>query len=239
VFYATPALAVCSMLIPALLLVAGCTTNSRPTQEQNSNVTDQAEAGDRDSPVEPAPWQGITRLDAHAGSLADLEWKTDGELDGVSELDFSHARGDVGKLEQWTSLPNLTTLRLMGMDLNDADLVHVGRAAKLQELDLRLNPITDQDLQHLSGLTQLRRLDLSYTNIGDEGLESIAPLRGLQSLSLAHTLVTDAGLEALLDFPALKHLDVTDTRVTPTGIQGLGQARPEVKLLLDSATDVH
>ncbi len=153
------------------------------------------------------------------------------------------------------ALPNLESLSLKGLRLDEAGLEHVGRISRLkvlrlsgdmlttygafrgndlchlsglselQELDLAINPIDDESLRHLEGLSQLKRLNLSRTEVTDKGMALLLRLKQMESLDLAGTKITDGGLVQLVALTRLDTLDVSETQITDEGIKVL-QALP-------------
>jgi internalin A len=57
-----------------------------------------------------------------------------------------------------------------GVDVTDAELVHVEGLHGLGELSLYGRPVTDAGLRHLEGMTGLRELDLRRTYVTDAGV---------------------------------------------------------------------
>jgi hypothetical protein len=93
---------------------------------------------------------------------------------------------------------HVTQVRLVANDqLSDAELIHISRLRRLEELDLHRSPVTDVRLTHLEGLADLQSLHLFYTGVSDSGLVHLRGLARLRNLSIENTKVTDAGVNEL------------------------------------------
>jgi hypothetical protein len=95
--------------------------------------------------------------------------------------------------------------------------------------DVGLNVI-DAELIHLQGLSGLRVLDLSSTEVSDVGLMHLSRLTGLQSLDLSGTRVTNAGLTHLKGLTSLRTLDLLGTTANDFGAQEIRRAIPGLRV---------
>jgi len=111
----------------------------------------------------------------------------------------------------------------------DADLMQIGRLARLERLSISQSSITDAGLRHLRGSRALRQLFLHCTPISDGGLAHLNGLARLQLLTLVDTTVTDAGLPYLRGLRCLQEVDLPIS-VSDRGIQGLQNDLPGVKI---------
>ncbi len=135
-------------------------------------------------------------------------------------------------------LPDLVSIDLDSMDVDDSRLALLGRYSGLRYLVLRDNPrITDAGLVHLAGLRRLRGLFLEDTRIGDAGLAHVTGLSHLEFLDLDGTRVTDAGLAHLGGLHGLDTLSLNGTRVTDAGLAYLRDL-PHLETLLLNETRV-
>jgi hypothetical protein len=118
------------------------------------------------------------------------------------------------------------------VDLNgrgsDADLVHVGKLGRLEELLLIDSSVTDSGLAHLSRSTTLKSLFLAGTRISDSGLSHLKGLTRLKALSLMDTAVTDAGLAHLNGLSALEHVQASDAQFTDSGVSEIRKFLPRL-----------
>jgi internalin A len=88
---------------------------------------------------------------------------------------------------------------------SDAEMVHIGRLRRLEELYLYVsgashNPVsrlTDAGMVHIAGLKLLRRMVLSSNRVGDTGLAHLKELIGLKLLTITVTQATPDGVAAL------------------------------------------
>jgi hypothetical protein len=122
-------------------------------------------------------------------------------------------------------------LRLRIGPLSDEGLAVIGRAVRLEELDLSggyFGPqnFSDAGLSSLAGLKRLKTLDLWGVDIGDEGIAHIARLTSLQEL---HVTVGDAsgdGIRQLGKLTSLRRLtlDGFDRTIPPGGLSGVLEA---------------
>jgi hypothetical protein len=130
-------------------------------------------------------------------------------------------------------------------------LAILGGLQQLSELDLtrlmryRRNPIgsnpvplTDACLVHLLALPRLKIVSLSGNRITDRGLTQIAQLTHLTDLDLVATEVSDAGLIHLQGMKSLQAVDLAATRVTAEGVAKLQEARPDLRISMETAPEI-
>jgi hypothetical protein len=99
-----------------------------------------------------------------------------------------------------------------------AELDHVVRLARIEQLELWESSVNDSRLADLEGLTRLRSLGLHKTRVGDKGLANLKGLPALRSLWLNRSAVTDAGLVHLEHRTDLEALALRETSVTDAGL---------------------
>jgi hypothetical protein len=114
--------------------------------------------------------------------------------------------------------PILRVDLLRNKQLNDADLLALGRFPFLHQLQLGSDQVTDLGLEALKPFTMLRLLDLTGARITDSGLKAFRGFTDLKSLHLSGTSVTDAGLTELRELPQLQWLFLNGTNVTDAGL---------------------
>jgi hypothetical protein len=109
-----------------------------------------------------------------------------------------------------------------------AELAHVGRLRRLEELYLASSQVTDAGLASLAGLGNLRKLDLDSTEVTNARMAYLEGLTGLWFLNLSHTEVGDAGLAHLRGLSGLTDLFLEGTKAGDAGIihlKGLSRLR--------------
>jgi hypothetical protein len=102
---------------------------------------------------------------------------------------------------------------------SDAELSHVGRLNRLQELHVSSH-VTDAGLKNLTGLTRLREMTLSYGN--SRGLEPT----GISDVGLAHLI----GLALLRGLTGLERLTLLMTNVSRERVSELNKALPKLHI---------
>ena len=143
-----------------------------------------------------------------------------------------------------TTLRGLESLTIFSLRVTDAGMVHVGRMAKLRNLDLdhwiATMPLTDGGLEQLTELSELRRLRLGIRRVSDRGLAALSKLSKLEVFEitgLTHLNITDSGLLQLRTLTALKELRIPqdehndEFEVTPAGIEALRKQLPDLKVI--------
>jgi hypothetical protein len=126
-------------------------------------------------------------------------------------------------LKNIQGMTHLKTLNLQLCPITDDNLVYLKDLKEIEGLYFLEAPITDAGLKHLKALPKLRELHLHMTRITDAGLTQLCELKQLQILWLGDTKITDAGLINLPMLPLLKELRLDGTRVTDAGLERLGK----------------
>jgi len=88
---------------------------------------------------------------------------------------------------------------------SDAEMVHIGRLRRLEELYLYasgashtpISRLTDAGIAHIAGLGRLRFMTLSSNRVGNPGLTHLEGLTGLEELTITMTQATPDGVAAL------------------------------------------
>jgi hypothetical protein len=136
-------------------------------------------------------------------------------------------------LRDLSKLDHLKSLNLEGAeDLEDGDLVHVGRTRSLQRLFVNSDEVTDLGIEHIGSLTNLEYLSLAGTKVSDDGLVHLAGLVNLKMLELGDTDVSDAAIKHLRKLQSLALLYLYGTRVTEKGADELRRALPKCSVVL-------
>jgi hypothetical protein len=121
--------------------------------------------------VLPARWM----LKWHQFRTRSVQFQSDREAPAAAFAELRH-------------LPFIEKVYLSRVKFNPHDLVHLGTARQLQELDLRSQGrrISDDTLEPILELRGLRVLRLSQTCLSDEGVARLAALRQLRELDLRY-----------------------------------------------------
>ncbi|WP_026462971.1 c-type cytochrome domain-containing protein [Adhaeribacter aquaticus] len=93
--------------------------------------------------------------------------------------------------------PSITKASVMGSEITDDALYHIGQMSALQELYLQQTKIDGSGLIHLSSLKNLHLLDLSKTQVNDGQLLHVLQLPALEDLILYETTVSKEVVEAI------------------------------------------
>ena len=88
---------------------------------------------------------------------------------------------------------------------SDAEMIHVGRLHRLEELYLHVSSashdpvsrLTDAGMEHVAGLNRLRTMLLSSNRVGNPGLAHLKRLTGLEDLTILMTQATPDGVAGL------------------------------------------
>jgi hypothetical protein len=146
----------------------------------------------------------------------------------------------------WDKLPRVSTIRLSGGGIGDAQLRDVATSTVVQNLFLGQVAVTEKGLAHLReirtlellcvqsskvtadgvkalvGIENLKSLTLSATALGQDGFRLLAGMTGLEYLSLESTKATDADVAHLAVLAKLTHLDLGyNSGVTDAGLKHL------------------
>ena len=135
---------------------------------------------------------------------------------------------DVG-LAHLGGLTSLEALYLHNTDIGDTGLMQIGNLTSINEIQIFGTTVTDKGLAELKGLPSLRRLLLiNNPKISDAGLIYLLALTRLEFLDLRSSSITDKGLTYLQSMRSLKHLvlDLSGTQITPNGLASLKLALP-------------
>lgn len=140
----------------------------------------------------------------------------------IVDLTSSEVGGDL--LKQLHGLPNLQELYLLGTDVSDRELRHLGDLPNLETIDLSYCKITAAGILQLRSSRKLKCLLLANTrpHTDDKTLKQIAAAwPDLESLSLADGGITDAGLTHVRNLRRLRYLNVSRTQITDNGLKSL------------------
>ncbi len=136
-------------------------------------------------------WQNGPQPAAQPPQPAWVRWLLGPELfDRVVAVDLSHVQANSVAISCLPALPYLRELKASSAELNDEDLVTVGRLSGLCRLDLSASSVTDQGVTHLRRLVSLRSLSLAETAVSDQSAAALQCLTGLRQLDLSGTAVS-------------------------------------------------
>jgi hypothetical protein len=144
-------------------------------------------------------------------------------LHRVEELDLSNAyKLDEADLKILDQLPCLRSLNLERLRKSTQGLINNTR-------------LTDSVMARIKPLAKLEFLNLNGQAITDAGVAQLIGMTRLEEVELRETAITDAGLELLVTLPNLRSLDVTGANVTSPAIAKFQAARPDLRIIEDSA----
>ena len=115
--------------------------------------------------------------------------------------------------------------------ITDANMVHVGRLKKLEQL--RIHRMTgDAGFAHFAELTNMQILNMPNCRVTDAGMAYLKGMTKLENIILSATNVSDAGITYLKDKPALKLINLTRTKITDAGLMELKDLTALQKLFI-------
>lgn len=118
-------------------------------------------------------------------------------LRSLRELELRVYPADEIEFRAVTTLPNVETLRVLNMGVEDSFCEDLGKSKTLKVLSLSGGDVTDR------------------------GAASLSQIGSLETLDLSNTFVTDAAIDSLLKPPKLTKVGLGDTRVTFHGLARL------------------
>ncbi len=128
-------------------------------------------------------------------------------------------KGAAGQISNFSSLANLTTLKITGVSVSQDELTVIAALPLLKNLTLQSCSLSG--IAPLGNAKGLVTLDLNNNTI--RGLEAISGMQNLQELNLQHNAVTD--LSPLSSVSTLTKLDVSYNALTSlspiSGLSGL------------------
>lgn len=145
---------------------------------------------------------------------------------------------DESVLEELARLPELRSLGLRLVELDDSEAQALGRFRQLDTLmlDVGLNTVIDPEGGRLkrgpkhplpiASWSEMTSLSLWGVEVNSEEMKAISRLKKLQCLTLANSKIDDAKLAALRDARGLKLLVLFGHSCTPQAIGALKKAVP-------------
>ncbi|TWT72872.1 leucine-rich repeat domain-containing protein [Allorhodopirellula solitaria] len=130
-------------------------------------------------------------------------------------------------------LPNLEQLRLRLSPITDAGIVALAGCDKLWLVNLPQSQLSAAGIEALQKLPELKQLRLGSPQLDDDCCASIAELETLRGLHLIGVPVTDAGLQQIATLPHLQSLYLDDSKVTQAGWEWLFEHHPQLHVHVD------
>ncbi len=105
-------------------------------------------------------------------------------LAGLNCLDLTYVTDAKKVIPKLSQLPRLRQVLLIATKLRDEDLVDVGKAQQLKNLNISWNSIKDEGVAHLTNLKKLEVLDLTQTHVTPEVWKSLVQMPSLRKVKL-------------------------------------------------------
>ncbi len=115
----------------------------------------------------------------------------------LKSLSLAHVPDLNSQLPGLAELPHLKHLTLIGREVTDAEIVHVGTLLPLEELTLCDTAVTDDGLAHLGGLPNLHSIRLPSTTLTDDAVLHLQNMPGLRSLDVDGSFLSRVGAAEL------------------------------------------
>ena len=179
--------------------------------------------------IDARAWQHLTDEDLAAFLL----------LPRLANIDIGRGKITAAGIAQLARLPELTSLGLYGLAIDDKLLEALATSPKLAVLNLgSTRGWTDSGMAHIASIRNLRSLTLDRAEITDAGLAALASSKTLETLSLQQMPnVTDEGLKHVAALSNLRTLGLNFTRIN-TGLSYLAASRTLQQLsLMNTAVD--
>ncbi len=105
-------------------------------------------------------------------------------LSNLNCLDVTYITDGRLVIPKLQDLPRLRQVLLIAIKLRDEDLIDVGKAHQLKNLNISWNGITDEGVAHLTNLKKLEILDLTQTHVTPEVWKSLVQMPSLRKVKL-------------------------------------------------------
>lgn len=105
-------------------------------------------------------------------------------LNDLNCLDLTYVTDAKKMIPKLSQLRRLRQVLLIAIKMRDEDLIEVGKAHQLKNLNISWNSIKDEGVAHLTGLKKLEVLDLSQTHVTPEVWKSLAQMPNLRKVKL-------------------------------------------------------
>lgn len=170
-------------------------------------------------------------LDAHGATLMPL-----GCLARLTSIVLPEKARLAGHGDWLAHLKEVTSLSLMGTEVDGGLLAFVGQMEALQSLSLAGLPFGGDEMRSLTSLQKLTFLDMRKTELTDEGLRWVGEMQGLRTLLVSETGISDDGMFALRHLDGLQRLDLSRTYVSGEGLRHIADLRSLSHLDLSHST---
>jgi len=234
------------MLIVGLGCDSPIPAPSEPTAPSQGYKTEAEKAMPFFDPPEEV--QGTVRRDASGSAttnapgqplveILDSEWdRLIAEVASGRQTCIQVARAVVtgGHLPKLQSVENLTELLLDGGRIDDHGLAVIASCCpNLEQLRLRLSPISDAGVGVLVKLQRLRVLNLPHSELSADGLRYLQDLPNLELLRLGGQRIDARAVAELVRLPELQSLHLINPALTDPSLISLAQAPKLTSLYLD------
>jgi hypothetical protein len=132
-------------------------------------------------------------------------------------------------VKELSTLPDLETILLLGMDVNDEAADAIPTSAKLTSVQFFNTSITDKGVGKLARFTNLQTFKYTGMNISDQGMQDLAKIKTLNTIEITDSKITDTGVLALQTLPNLRSLTIENTAATQRSIDQLQQRLPPIQ----------
>ena len=129
-----------------------------------------------------------------------------------------------------SEVQTLRTINLGMTQVKGPGLAKLAALPDLVTLTLSGLPIDDSVMKDLAAMSHLDMLVLDDTKITGSGFAKLAALKELTNLMVHYTGVTDANIVELAGVTSLKELSAQETNVTMAGAKKLKEALPNCKI---------
>lgn len=122
---------------------------------------------------------------------------------------------------QFTHLASLSSLRRLDAietDLGDTGMLSIGKLTSLRHLDISRTAVTSQGFRAVKNLTNLEDLFAASLKLNDDCISSLEHLTKIKSLGLGGSCVSDKGMVYLAKLKNLQDLYLARSPVTDKGL---------------------
>lgn len=122
-------------------------------------------------------------------------------------------------------------LDLTGIPIDNAGIERlVPNPGQIEQLTLESTKIDNAISSWLGKASRLQELDLSWRPVGDTVIQAVSGANDLQVLWMTGSEVSDASIDTIIKMKNLESVDLQRTKVSPAGIAKLKSARPQLSI---------
>jgi hypothetical protein len=132
-------------------------------------------------------------------------------------------------VKEFSSLPELQTILLLGQDVTDEAADAIPASAKLTSIQFFNTKVTDNGMIKLNRFTSLNTFKYTGMGLSDVGMKDLAKIKTLQTIEITDSKITDEGVLALRTLPNLTRLTIENTAATQQAIDQLERQLPRVE----------